>query len=295
MLQPIHRARSRLYHPRCGRVVGRPVRRPSVSVEAAVRRLPAPARRVASSFRDDDVLLLAAGLAFYALVSVAPLVVIALWATSGIVGDDAVKQTGEELRRLAPGKLGLDKAFEDVANACAGIGVWAVLAALWPATAYGAGLVRAFNRLSRRSPQLPGLRGRALTFVLMAALQVVVLAGLVLVLVGPRLTARSDVARAAGWVYAVALGFLAVAAMTGLIYKVFVPDDVSWRGILKGAVAVAAGVTLLSVAYALFFRLGANFEQRFASSGLAAVVLLAVWLFLANTLLLLGYPAARDG
>ncbi len=265
-----------------------------VSVEAAIDRLPAPARRVLASFGEEDVLLLAAGLAFYALVSVAPLIVIALWVTSVIVGDDAVKQTGEELRRLAPSKLGVDKAFESVANAGAGIGAWAVLAALWPATAYGAGLVRAFNRLSRPSVQLPGLRGRALTLVLMAALQMVVLAGLVLVLMGPRMMGRSDLAIAAGWALALALGFLAVAAMTGLIYKVFVPGDVAWKGIVKGAATVAAGVTVLSVAYALFFRLGANFEQRFASSGLAAVVLLAVWLFLANTLLLIGYPAVRD-
>lgn len=271
------------------------VRKPAGSVETVMDRLPESARRVASSFRDDDVILLAAGLAFYALVSVAPLVVIALWATSVVVGDDAVKQTGEELRRLVPSKLGVDKAFENVANAGAQIGVWAVLAALWPATAYGAGLVRAFNRLSHRSPQLPGLRGRALTLVLMAALQVVVLAGLVVVLIGPRLVGRSAVALAAGWALALALGFLAVAAMSGLIYKVFVPDDVPRAGIVKGAVTVAAGVSVLSVAYALFFRLGANFEQRFASSGLAAVVLLAVWLFLANALLLIGYPAVRDG
>ncbi len=86
-----------------------------------------------SCFVEEDILMLAAGLAFYALVSVAPLVVVALWVTSVLVGDDAVQGTGEELGRLAPAKLGVDKAFVQVARAGSQIGVWAVVAALWPA------------------------------------------------------------------------------------------------------------------------------------------------------------------
>lgn len=271
-----------------------PVTKQVPFVRDAVDRLPAPARRVLSWFRqDEDLLFLAAGLAFYALVSVAPLVVIALWITSVVVGDDAVERTGEEIARLAPSKLGVDKAFEQVAKTGTEVGAWAVLAALWPATAYGAGLVRAFNRISDRSRQLPGLRGRAMTFLLMAALQVVVLAGLGLALMGPRLLGRGVVATAAGWALALAAGFLSLAGMTGLIYRIFVPDDVAWKDITRGAVTVAAGVSALSATYVLFFHLGTNFEQRFASSGLAAVVLLGVWLFLANALLLVGYRLVR--
>ncbi len=50
----------------------------------------------------------------------------------------------------------------------------------------------------------------------------------------------------------------------------------------SGGSHVAAGISALSLVYVLFLQLGADFEQRFASSSLAAVVLLAVWLFLAN-------------
>jgi hypothetical protein len=50
---------------------------------------------------------------------------------------------------------------------------------------------------------------------------------------------------------------------------------------------------VLSVAYVAFLRLGANFERRYASDALAAVVLLGLWLFAANTALLVGYRAAH--
>ena len=270
------------------------MRSPADAVAAATDRLPDPVARVFSYLRQEDALMIAAGLAFYALVSVAPLVIIALWVTSVIVGDDAVQRTGEELARLAPGKLGLDKAFTQVAKTGSDLGIWAVAAAIWPATAYGAGLARAFNRVSGQARELPGLRGRALAFIIMGALQIVVLAGLAVVLVGPRLLGRSLVATVAGWAIAMAVGFLSVAVMTGLIYRIFATEAVSWKGVIQASATVAAGISLLSLAYVVFLRLGTNFEQRYASSGLAAVVLLAVWLFLANALLLVGYRLVRE-
>jgi membrane protein len=263
-------------------------------VTAVIERLPDPLARVLEDLRDEDVLMISAGLAFYALVSVVPLVIIALWVTSLIVGDDAVQKTGEQLARVAPGKLGLDKGFTQVARTGSHIGVWAVAAALWPATAYGAGLARAFNRVSGPAREFPGLRGRALTFVLMPALQVVVLAGLAVALVGPRLLGEGVLAATTGWTIAIAVGFVSVAAMTSLIYRVFATEAGSWKGIVQAAATVAAGISLLSLTYVGFLQFGANFEQRYASSGLAAVVLLAVWLFLANALLLVGYRLAGE-
>ena len=261
---------------------------------AVAERLPDPVARAIDHLREQDALMISAGLAFYALVSVAPLVVIALWVTSVIVGDDAVQRTGDELARLAPRKLGIDKAFTQVARTGSGVGIWAVVAALWPATAYGAGLARAFNRLSSDGRKLPGLRGRALAFVLMAALQVVVLAGLALALMGPRLVGNGGMATVAGWAIAVTSGFIAVTAMTSIIFRVFAPDDVSWKGIAQAAAIVAAGISVLSLSYVAFLQLATNFEQRYASSGLAAIVLLAVWLFLSNALLLVGYSLIRE-
>jgi membrane protein len=262
-------------------------------VEERLEHLPRPLGKIVGASREEDIFFLSAGLAFYALVSVAPSIVLAFWLTSVIIGDDAVHRTAEDLARLAPRKLGVDKAFERAAEAGAELGLWAVLGTLWPATAYGAGLVRAFDRLSRQSRELPGLRGRGLALLLVGSIQVVALAGLGLAAVGPRLLGRGGVATALGWALGVAAGFLTLATMTALIYRFFAAEAVGWGAILRGASMVAGGVSVLSAGYAVFLQLGADFEERYASSGLAAVVLLAVWLFLANALLLLGYRLTR--
>lgn len=243
---------------------------------------------------EEDVLLLAAGLAFYGLVSVAPLVVLGCWLTSLVLGDEQVRQTGEGLARLTPGKMGVDKVFVRVAETGSGLGLWALAGAVWPATAYGAGLVRAFDRLSHDPRPLPGLRGRALAVMLIAALPAVVLAALALGMVGPRLLGEGLLLAVLGWALGLGLGFLTLAVMSGLIYRLFTPDDVGWRDVARGAVLAAGTVSVVSLGYVLFLRLGTNFEQRYAASGLAAVVLLGVWLFLANALLLVGYRVMHE-
>jgi hypothetical protein len=57
----------------------------------------------------------------------------------------------------------------------------------------------------------------------------------------------------------------------------------------------AASISVLSAAYAAYLRLGVNFERRYASDALAAVVLLGLWLFAANTALLLSFRAGCLG
>src|SRR5207302_3532506 len=60
-------------------------------IERVERRLPRPIARVSSRLRSDDILLPAAGLSFYALVSVVPFVILALWLTGLVVGAERVK------------------------------------------------------------------------------------------------------------------------------------------------------------------------------------------------------------
>ena len=106
------------------------------------------AHRSIIAARADDVFLYSAALAFYGLISVAPLVIVALWVTSLVVGPTQVHHVADELGRLAPPALGADQALERVAHLRTALGVVAVVAALWPATAYGAALVRVLDRVA---------------------------------------------------------------------------------------------------------------------------------------------------
>jgi membrane protein len=245
--------------------------------------------------RQEDLFLLAAGLAFYALVSVVPFATLVLWVLSLMAGDNRVHQVAAVLARSLPPNVQLAQAFERVANLGAGLGFGALIALLWPATAYGSGLSRAFGRLAPNAEQpAKGLRGRALALALVGVMPALLLIGLVASYVGTSVVGQGLAARIFGWLLALAFGFLVSGAAAVALYKLFSPRPVRGRGLLRGAAVAGASISLLSAGYAFFLHFGADFEHRYASSGLAAIVLLAVWLFFANAFILVGYQVALE-
>jgi membrane protein len=240
------------------------------------------------------VFLHAAALAFYGLISVVPLVVVALWVTSLLVGRSGVDQVAEELARLAPPALGADRALHRVADLGTTLGLAAVVAALWPATAYGSALVRVFDRVAG-DRGATGLRGRRVALLLVFMVPVLLLGLLVVGYLGAAALGDTPVEIALGLVLTLAGGFTAAVATVAVVYKVFPRSPPGWPATFRGALIAAGSIAVLSAAYVAYLRLGVNFEQRYASDALAAVVLLGLWLFAANTALLVGYRAARRG
>ena len=242
--------------------------------------------------RADDVFLFSAALAFYGLISVAPLVVVALWVTSLVVGPTQIDDAARELARFTPEALGVDRALERVADLGTGLGLVAVIAAVWPATAYGTALAAILDRFAE-DQEVTGLRGRGAALLLVGLAPVLVLAGLVASYAGATMLGDTPVESAVGLVVAFVFGFGATFVTVGFIYRVFPRTPLDWRSTRDGALVAAVGISLLSVAYVAYLRLGADFERRYASAALAAVVLLGLWLFAANAALLVGYRTAR--
>lgn len=262
------------------------------SGDGGLRRLVRRARRGYVDARAEDVFLYAAALAFYGLVSVAPLVVVALWVTSQVVGQAQVHHVAEILARVAPPALGIDRALTRVARVGATLGLVAVAAALWPATAYGAALARVLDRVAGNAAST-GIRGRGAALLLVGLVPVLVLASLVASYIGAVALGDSGTDVAIGLVLAVAAGFVTTVVTVAVIFKVFPRTPPDWRTALGGAAVAASAISVLSAAYVTYLRLGANFERHYASDALAAVVLLGLWLFAANAALLVGYRAAR--
>ena len=259
------------------------------------RRLPRPLRTLIDELEERDVLLYASGLAFYALVSIAPLVIVIMWIVAALLGDERVHRLADELKRVAPDGLGADQALKRVADLGTQIGLPAVAAALWPATAYGAGLSRAFLRLApgaaaKGRAKSRGLRGRILAFLLL--LPAFAVGGLLASYLGTQALGSSTAGAVLGPVIALGTGFVAAFAAIALIYRVFPPDPLQGGQILRATLFTAAGVSVLSLGMSLYLAFGANFQERYATSGIAGIVLLALWLFGTNTLLLLGYRMA---
>ncbi len=264
-------------------------------IDAVEQRLPRPLRRVVERFRTEDVFLLSAGLAFYALVSVAPFCTVVLWLVSLVTGKAEVQKVADELARQLPPKLGVDNALRRVADLGVGLGVSALIALLWPATAYGSGLRRAFTRLGgRKSEEGKGIRGRALALGLLGVVPALALAGLVAAYLGTAVVNKGGVATVVGWGLGLVFGFVVSSLAVGLIFRLFAPRRLSWVGVARGAATSAAAISALSVAYAIFLNSGLDFERRYATSGLAAVVLLAFWLFMANAFILVGFQVAQE-
>jgi membrane protein len=254
--------------------------------------IPGSVRAAFRGITTDDTFILAAGLAFYALVSVVPLTIVVLWLTGLLVGDDEVHRTATTIARLAPRNFGADRALIRVAELGTTLGVTALLSALWPATSYGSGLRRAFVRMSRskRRESMQGFRGRGLlVLVLIPPLVLGSLAG-ALVVTG---IFRQGVDPSLAWLVGLFGGFLAVALATLVIYRVFPVEPPDWASNVRASLFAAGGVMLLALLLALVVGLGADFEEHYAVSSLAGLVLLAVWLFLSNILLLAGYRMVR--
>jgi YihY family inner membrane protein len=261
---------------------------PSHAATTVVDRLPAPLAKVVTQARDHDVLLFASSLAFHALVSVAPLTIVVLWLGSLIIGDSEIERMAAELSRAAPEGLGAGDALTHVAELGTTIGVPSLIAALWPATAYGAGLRRGFARLSGEEKRLKGLRG----LVLLALLPLFVLGVLLGSYFATTLVGSDGADLVIGVIGALITGFLAAVASIALIYRIFTSRSLSWRAILEATVWTAAAISTISLLFTLYLTAGANFQEHFATSGIAGIVLLGVWLYLSNALLLTGYVLA---
>lgn len=250
------------------------------------------ARRGVASARADDVFLYGAALSFYGLVSVAPLVVVAMWSSARLVGDARVQEVGEGLARLAPPALGVDAAFRRVSELGTAFGLVAVVAALWPATAYGAALARVLDRVDG-GPAASGIRGRGAALLLVCLGPVLVLGSLVVGYLSAAPLGDTGLEIAVGLALSLGLSFTATVAVVAVIFRTFPRRPPGWLGALRGAFVAGSCIAALSVGYVAYLRLGVNFEQRYASDALAAVVLLGLWLYAANVALLIGYRAAR--
>jgi uncharacterized BrkB/YihY/UPF0761 family membrane protein len=132
-----------------------------------------------------------------------------------------------------------------------------------------------------------------MALLLVVLMPVLVLGSLVASYAGAAALGDTGVEVGIGLALALALSFTATVAIVAGIYKVFPRHPPGWRATRRGAVVAAGNISVLSAAYVAYLRLGADFERRYASDALAAVVLLGLWLFAANTALLLGYRVAR--
>jgi membrane protein len=254
------------------------------------------ARRVIQELRHDHVTLLAAGVAFYAMLAMVP-ALIALVTVYGLVADPA-----EVGRQLAPltrelgggaGQLIREQLQSIAATSTTGLGVGLVVSlavALWAASSGVQGLMRAVN-LAYDEEETRGflrLRGQALLLTLVGI--VVAVVALALIAGVPAILGVAGVERGTELAMTIArwpvLALLVVGAL-GVVYR-YAPDrdNPRWRWVSPGALIATV---LWLIGSGLFSAYVSNFGRYDETYGsLAGVVVLLLWLYLSSFVVLLG-------
>lgn len=258
---------------------------------AVDRWLPDRLSGLARRFADSSILLSASSLAFYGLVSALPLLLITFAVVEALTADDTLRRFAEQVSESGP--EGTGQLIEQLTEGGGSLTFTTLLFTIWPATAYGGGLRRALTRHSERSEKAPGVRGRLMGLTMVLVLPVVVLAGIPLMFFLTALSGDGALATAFGWAVALGAGTALATVVTVLLYRGFAPGDLGMRGVLAGAALSALFTALFSLLFVFYLQIG-NTEDRFGGGTTALVVLLGIWLFVANILLLGGFETVLE-
>jgi membrane protein len=255
------------------------------------RALPDRLSSLLRRFADRDILLTASSLAFYGVVSALPLLMLAFAAVEALAGEDTLLEFAE--RAAGSGPEGTGAFLEPLVSSGGSLTVATVLFTLWPATAYGGGLRRALSHQTVVEDPGAGPRGRLTGIGLVLVLPVLLLAGIPLMFVLSNLAGDGTWGLVLGWAVALAGGGLLATVLTTLVYQAFAPATLGWRESVSGAALTAVTTAMFSLLFVVYLDV-ADIEERFGGGATAVVVLMGVWLFAANILLLAGYQVVLE-
>lgn len=252
--------------------------------------------RTKDEIKDDNVGLMAAGVAFYAMLAIFPTMIAALtlW---GLVSDpDEIRQTVEGFAGGLPSGAEniLTSQMQGIAESTSGALTWAlvasVLGALWSASSGTKGLINAVNSAYDEEDTRGFFRTRGLALALTVGGILFALIAISLIAIVPAVLG------------AVGLGdfgetlvnwgrwpLLAIVIVVGLavIYR-FAPDrdDPKWNWASVGSIVATVLWLLASAGFAWYVESFGNYEETYGA--LAGVIVLMLWFFLTAFAILLG-------
>jgi membrane protein len=276
-----------------GDAAGREAERPS---EIPPRGWFAILKRVKAEVKEDNVTLLAAGVAFYAMLAIFP-AIIAVVTVYGMVADPAqvASQVGEFAKGLPAGADQLlTEQLQSVTSAgrqslSIGLAV-SLLAVLWSASGGVQGLVKGLNLVYDEQESRGFLKLRGLSLLLTLGAILVVVVAIALIAVFPAVVDDLELGRVgelaasiARWVVLALLVLFAVA----VVYR-YAPDRANprWRWVSWGAVVALVLWLLGSFGFSWYVDNFGKYNQTYGA--LAAVIILLLWLFLSAFAVLLG-------
>jgi membrane protein len=255
-------------------------------------------KRTVAEFRTDDVTDWAAALTYYGILSIFP-AIIAVVSVLGLIGPSATQPLISNLGKLAPGPAQhiFSNAITNLQHSRGTAGalfVVGVAAAVWSASGYVAGFMRASNAIYdieegrpvwMTLPTRVGVTVVLLALLVLSAFAVVVTGGLAtqigkLLGIGSSAVTIWDIAK---WPVLLAV----VSLMFSILY--WAAPNVRHAGFRWLSPGGVFAVLVWVIASALFALYVANFSSYNKTYGaLAGIVIFLVWLWISNVAVLLG-------
>jgi membrane protein len=235
--------------------------------------------RVKEAARDDNLSLLAAGVAFFALLALVPALV-ALVSLYGLFADPAdVQRQVEDTTRALPQEaraLVVQQLESVVESSSTGLGLTALAGlalSLWSSSSAIKHLIEAINTAYDGSEQRGFVKLRGLSLLL-------ALGAIAFFVLGD--TGRT-VLNLLRWPVLVAAMIVGLA----IVYRVGANrDGAEWRWVSWGAVFATAGWLVASLLFSFYTSRFGSYNETYGSLG--AVIVLMLWLFVTALLVLLG-------
>jgi membrane protein len=252
------------------------------------------ARRTAKEVKQDQVPLLAAGVAFYALLSLFPAIIAAV-SIYGLVADpETVRGQLDRLTQL----LSPDTASilgQQIRQVTAGAGgalglatVLGILTALWSASSGMKALITGVNMAYDETETRKFVKLRGLALLLTLGAMVLMGVALVLIVAFPALT--NDWPTALRWTASI-LRWLLLAALLivglAVLYR-YAPDrdQPRWSWVSWGSGIATVLWVLASIGFSFYVSLFGNYNKTYGA--LAGIIILLFWLYLSAFVVLLG-------
>lgn len=254
------------------------------------------ARRTAKEAVDDDLLGLAAQLAYYLFLALFPAILFLLALASffplstltddlgrvlgPVVSPEVLELIQDQMRRLADAESG-------------GLLTFGALSAVWSSSAALVSIVDALNRAYDIDEARPWWKVRLVAIGLTIGIAVFVLVALSLVLAGPGvaqyLGERTGWGAPFTWGWLILqwpLALLLVSIGVGLVYY-FGPDaDQDWQWVSPGAIVAAILWLLVSLLFRVYVVNFTNYNESYGTVG--GVMVLLLWFYVSSLALLIG-------
>jgi membrane protein len=172
---------------------------------------------------------------FYAAVGLIPMWLLALFLAGQLMGPAMVQDLADGLTGLLPDELGARDAARFLSSAGTSMSPLAALAALVPASLYGEGLVRAFDRFSERPSRRRSARGRIGSLVVVALSPGLLLGGLSAAQALTQGARRQHLDRLLGVYFAFLVGWFTISPVLAFAYRGLTLERPGRRALLWGA------------------------------------------------------------